>query len=142
MVLSYYRTKKELPTTEDGFLDILCASPSFFERVVKPLRMDGWSVGRDVAFCEERDTMFPTQLADTFAYMKDSHCQYRFVTGVLTVMYGNLLRYYGDGEASRHYLVGICRPNLYDTLYGRDSIAEQPACFLDAENPLCMGPAR
>jgi hypothetical protein len=123
LVLSWYRTKKELPLTPEGFLDILCASPCFYERVVEFLRMDGYAVGKDVTFCEERDTMFSSQLGDAFAYMTDSHCQYRFVTEVLTVMYGNLLRYYGDKEACQRYLAEISRPNLYDSLYGTDSIA-------------------
>lgn len=118
MVLSWYRAKKELPLTPEGFLDILCASPCFYERVVEFLRMDGYAVGSDVTFCEERDTMFSSQLGDAFAYMTDSQCQYRFVMEVLTVMYGNLLRYYGDEAASRRYLTDISRPNLYDSLYG------------------------
>ena len=128
MVLSWYRTKKELPLTPEGLLDILCASPSFYERVMEFLRMDGYAVGNDVTFCEERDTMFSSQLGDAFAYMTDSQCQYRFVTEVLTVMYGNLLRYYGDGDASKHYLEAVSRPNLYDALYGGDTLdGEQSA---------------
>lgn len=123
MVLSWYRTMKELPLTPERFLDILCASPCFYDRVMEFLRMDGYAVGNDVTSCEERDTMCSSQLGDAFAYMTDSHCQYRFVTEVLTVMYGNLLRYYGDEGASRRYLADISRPNLYDTLYGADSIA-------------------
>jgi hypothetical protein len=32
-------------------------------------------------------------------------------------MYGNLLKYYGDPVASKSFLEGIARPNLYDDLY-------------------------
>ncbi len=32
-------------------------------------------------------------------------------------MYGNLLKHYGDLVASKSYLEGITRPNLYDELY-------------------------
>ena len=43
----------------------------------------------------------------------------RFITEVLTVMYGNLLRYYGDETASSAFLFDIARPNLYDVLYDK-----------------------
>lgn len=67
--------------------------------------------------------MFALQLATAFAYMTDSSCEYRFITEVLAVMYGNLLRYYGDRTASQIYLDSIRRPNLYDVLYGPEASA-------------------
>lgn len=41
----------------------------------------------------------------------------------MTVMYGNLLRYYGSEKDSDNYMQEIKRPNLYDELYG-NNIAE------------------
>jgi len=42
---------------------------------------------------------------------------YRFISEVLAVMYGNLLKYYGDSISSEAFLHLIERPNLYDELY-------------------------
>ncbi len=41
----------------------------------------------------------------------------RFITEVMPVMYGNLLKYYGDDVMSSKFLAQIARPNLYDELY-------------------------
>lgn len=43
--------------------------------------------------------------------------RFRFAMEVLTVMYGNLLGYYGDELVSREFKSQISRPNLYDRLY-------------------------
>jgi len=49
--------------------------------------------------------------------LKDPDATKRFVCEVLPVMYGNLLRYYGDAHGSACFLTQIPRPNLYDQLY-------------------------
>jgi hypothetical protein len=124
MVLSYYRATKILPLDPESFLDILFASPSFHGGVIVPLQMEGYFSGKDVQRFTERDEMFPEQLAMAFAYMTDRQIEYRYITEVLVVMYGNLLRYYGDENASKRYLAKLMRPNLYDILYGEKSLAE------------------
>ena len=47
----------------------------------------------------------------------------RFITEVLPVMYGNLLRYYGDDVVSSKFLSQISRPNFYDELYALSATA-------------------
>lgn len=122
IVLNFYRAKKCLPISTEGFVELLWTSQCFREDVMEPLLLQGFSLGGGLEILPEREAMFPSQLANAFAYMTDSQCQYRFVTEVLAVMYGNLLRYYGDEVASLRYLAHISRPNLYDTLYGLDEI--------------------
>ncbi|MNR36493.1 hypothetical protein D3C85_1544150 [compost metagenome] len=66
--------------------------------------------------------MYPEQLAFILLDIKTKELEYRFITEVLSVMYGNLLKYYGDRIASSRYLEGIARPNLYDDLYSAQTV--------------------
>ena len=50
--------------------------------------------------------------------IKTNELAFRYITEVLSVMYGNLLKYYGDDAAGCSYLKDIARPNFYDELYG------------------------
>lgn len=123
IVVMFYRANRSLPLSTDGFIELLSTSRSMRDEVMEPLRLQGYTLGMGRDVCEEREAMFALQLATAFAYMTDSSCEYRFITEVLTVMYGNLLRYYGDRTASQIYLDSIRRPNLYDVLYGPEASA-------------------
>jgi hypothetical protein len=117
IVLSFYRDRRELPLTPQSFIEMLAASASFQEYVIDHLETAGHSLGKVGATFRERASMFSDQLAMAFTFMK-AGCEYRFMAEVLTVMYGNLLRYYGAEEASLEFLSAIPRPNLYDEIYG------------------------
>ena len=101
------------------FLGMLAASQQLGELVILTLEHGGVSFDRLVVPYPEREAMYAEQLESILYYIKTPELSCRFITEVLTVMYGNLLRYYGDEAASRNFLQGITRPNFYDDLYGK-----------------------
>jgi len=120
VVLSFYRAHRRLPLTVPGFLGLLAASEQCGELVAFTLKRSG--VGFDhYEIYSERDPKYVEQLEYIWLYIETNEIQCKFMTEVLSVMYGNLLRYYGDDTASRDYMKEIERPNFYDDLYGEDS---------------------
>lgn len=116
-VLSFYRAHRQLPQTVPTFLGMLAAGQKLGETVRLNLNKMGVPFTRPSASHPDREALFVEELEWILVYIKpELTC--RFVTEVLTVMYGNLLRYYGDEVASRNFLQAIKRPNLYDDLYG------------------------
>lgn len=115
-VLSFYRAHKNLPLTKAGFLGLLASSNEFGKDYSLRLELIG-DVFVEYGNYTERDAIYSEQLAFILMDIKTHELAYRFITEVLTVMYGNLLKYYGDSTASRTYLQTIARPNLYDDLY-------------------------
>lgn len=117
VVLSYYRIKKELPLTKDGFIQLLAGSNQLGWLVTSA--MESNNIGFKGEFTEyfERDIEFVKQLELILLFCKNPDMLFRFITEALPVMYGNLLRHYGDEESSRCFMNTIERPNLYDTLY-------------------------
>jgi hypothetical protein len=115
-VLSFYRAHRQLPLTTSGFLGLLASSRECGLNYALRLKLMGVTV---VEFGEysERDVMWAAQLTFILHNFKTNELAYRFITEVLTVMYGNLLKYYGDPVASKSYLEAISRPNLYDEMY-------------------------
>ena len=117
-VLSFYRDNHYLPTTVSGFLGMLASSEMIGLQVIGILEAG------DVTFdCEqrkffERDARPVEQLGWVLTDIKTPELQRRYITEVLPVMYGNLLKYYGDNVASGSFHQGIDRPNFYDDLYG------------------------
>lgn len=118
-VLSFYRAHRRLPMTVPMFLGMLSASEQLGEWVTWTLEDAGESFERLASSYPDRGAEFVKQLEFILIYIKTPELTGRFITEVLTVMYGNLLRYYGDEAASRNFLEGIARPNLYDDLYGK-----------------------
>jgi hypothetical protein len=127
-VLSFYRVHRELPMTITGFLGLLASwrpsdkEPSEKSLISTYLKHNSTTV---VEFAEYLDRELPgkgyhsltRELDWILLAFKTNELCYRFITEVLTVMYGNLLEYYGDPVASKSFLEGIARPNLYDDLY-------------------------
>ena len=118
-VLSFYRAYRWLPMTAPMFLGMLAASQQLGELVSLTLRRAGESFDRLDLPYPERGVMYAEQLESILVYIDTPELTCRFITEVLTVMYGNLLRYYGDETASSNFLLDIARPNLYDDLYGK-----------------------
>lgn len=117
-VLSFYRVHRRLPTTVPCFLGLLAASPQYGWLVRGVLESQGVVFDQEAGPYPERDVMFVEQFEFTMLSIMDDVLRVRFLTEVLAVMYGNLLRYYGDEAASCAYLENISRPNYYDELYG------------------------
>lgn len=116
-VLSYYRSSGRLPTTVREFLVFLASSKSFGWLVVGFLNGHSeLAVDPEQPFTE-RELEFGRQLETILLSLRTEELERRFITEVMTVMYGNLLRYYGDHRASAEFLRQIPRPNLYDEIY-------------------------
>lgn len=117
-VLSFYLSHRRLPMTVSSFLGMLAASQQFGEYVSLILARSGTSFDRRVKMYPERDDMYAEQLESIFVFIETPELASKFITEVMPVMYGNLLRYYGDEVASQNFLSEIERPNFYDELYG------------------------
>ena len=129
IVLSHYRATRELPLDPQGFFDLLASSAVFGGELMDVLRDVGHNVPSGSGKYIERDTVWPDVLAYAI-WRLESEYIYPFVTEVLSVMYGNLLRYYGDENTSITYLSKIPRPNLYDIAYGHCSAnASYEKCY-------------
>lgn len=117
-VLSFYRTHRQLPKTVQDFLGLLAASQQLGWLISGTMVLQGVSFNQEMGTYPEREVMFVEQLEFVLLAIKSRELLCKFLTEVLTVMYGNLLRYYGDDAASRSLLMDIKRPNFYDDLYG------------------------
>ena len=120
-VLSFYRAHQQLPVTASAFLGLLASSLQFGWLVTGTLKLQGVTYDRGLGQYPERAPMFTEQLEFVLLYIKTQELQCRFITEVLPVMYGNLLKYYGDEAASLSYFEDIERPNFYDDLYGAET---------------------
>jgi hypothetical protein len=117
-VLSFYRAHHDLPTTVSGFLRLLASSEKIGLLVIGILDSGDVTFERWHGTYPEREARPVEHLGWVLTAIKTPELQRRYITEVLTVMYGNLLKYYGDDVASRGLLQGIDRPNFYDDLYG------------------------
>jgi hypothetical protein len=122
VILSYYREKKELPLTLEGFFELLAGSNQIGKLIILSFKSKGINIKKDIIKYQEREIMFAEQVVDIFTVIKSVDLIYKFITEVLTVMYGNLINFYGDEESSRGFMEKIERPNLYDALYVDEEI--------------------
>lgn len=116
-VLSFYRSHKNLPTTVSGFLGLLASSETIGSLVTSILESGDVVFQKGLLPYPEREARPVEHLVWILEDIKAPEMQRRFVTEVLPVMYGNLIKYYGDDRTSRSFLEGIARPNFYDELY-------------------------
>lgn len=122
LVASFYRTHKNLPLTVPRFLALLAASKQLGWLISESLAAANVEIGPPFAEVVERDKMQAKDLEMILLSMPDELIL-RFITEVLPVMYGNLLKYYGDDAVSRKFLSRISRPNFYDQLYALSASA-------------------
>lgn len=124
IVLSYYRIHKHLPLTITEFYILLAKNSQLKDHIkdfVKFLNIDADESHPEYS---SRDPELADDIRKIFRVFNDLEIEFRFVAEVLTVMYGNLIRYYGDDEASKALQSRINRPNLYDMLYGNHPYEE------------------
>lgn len=117
VVLSYYRMCRKLPSSTGQFFEMLSASNQIGWLVKEALLEKGIEAADISAQFKERDLKFAEQMEAILLNINNLDMLYRFISEVLTVMYGNLLKYYGDSISSEAFLHLIERPNLYDELY-------------------------
>jgi hypothetical protein len=119
VILSIYVKYRELPLTVPAFFNALAQNEqlNFF------FKGQNWGLPTD-EYCERFSESYETRsryigedLFILIAAMRNNKTSIRFVLEVLAPMYVNLLRYYGDEEASFQFGCQIQRPNLYDRLY-------------------------
>jgi hypothetical protein len=116
LVVSFYRIHRQLPVTVPGFFGLLAASENIGGLVEDTLDGNGAFFDRDLAAYPPREEEWVKQLALILISIRTPELQFRFIAEVLSVMYGNLLYYYGENVTE--YQATIQRPNLYDELYG------------------------
>ena len=117
-VLSFYREHTNLPITASDFISMLLSSKQLGWLIHGSLDEQKFPYEFKYSLYTERDPKLVRQLEIALLGIKNNEILCRFTTEVLAVMYGNLLRYYGDEKKSTEYLKDIKRPNLYDKLYG------------------------
>lgn len=120
-VLSFYRAHHYLPTTVAGFLGLLASSKTIGLQVISILETGGVAFQRDQGTYSDREGRPVEHLGWILMDIKTPELQRRYITEVMPVMYGNMLKYYGDDATSRQFLSDIHRPNFYDDLYGAQS---------------------
>jgi len=116
-VLSFYRSHGHLPITVTGFLSLLGSSRNLAWFINDTLEIKAVGVDSSFALYSVRELEMAEQLESMLLSLRTPQLERRFIKEVLTVMYGNLLRYYGDRTASDEFLGQIERPNLYDQIY-------------------------
>lgn len=119
VILSYYCKYRELPLTLQAFFDALVLNRGLHQFLVFGSNrlhfIEDWE--NSSALYRTRSSQFGGDLEFLITSMKDIQMTIKFAMEVLAVMYANLLRYYGDEEASLSFGRQIQRPNLYDRLY-------------------------
>lgn len=122
IVLSHYQVQRRLPQTVETFLGMLADWEDIGEHLALMAEQAGQNLqGTGLTF-SPRSAVFGGQLGDALSVLKDPKVTKEFLCEVLPVMYGNLLKYYGDTRASIRFHAQILRPNLYDRLYGSDVV--------------------
>lgn len=116
LVVSFYSAHKNLPLSVPGFLALLAAGKQLGSLVSDTLAAENVEFDPVLGEFIERDKMQARDL-EMILLSIPHNLSLRFIAEVLPVMYGNLLKYYGDGVASREFLAQISRPNFYDQLY-------------------------
>jgi len=117
VVLSFYRAHHHLPTTVSAFLGLLASGEIIGSFVTNILMSGGVSFHQETEKYPQREVGPVEHLGGILVEIKTPELRRRFITEVLSVMYGNLLKYYGDDGVSRSFLSDISRPNFYDELY-------------------------
>lgn len=116
-VLSFYRAYRYLPTTVSGLLGLLASSKMIGLQVISILESGDVTFHREQGTYPEREARPVEHLGWVLMDIKTPELKRRYIAEVLPVMYGNLLKYYGDDVASSSFLKDIDRPNFYDDLY-------------------------
>lgn len=132
LVVSFYLTHMNLPLNVASFLALLVASKQLGWFVSEILISANVNFGDAFAEFVERDKMQARDLEMVLLSMPDE-LALRFITEVMPVMYGNLIRYYGDHVASSAFLAQISRPNFYDELYALPTSAHAE-CRMQSES--------
>ncbi|UCO96387.1 hypothetical protein LF844_17080 [Metapseudomonas lalkuanensis] len=119
-VLSFYRNHNSLPLDLEGFIRLISTSRKLNPLISKILfdTASAHKENKDILETYQiRDAQTETDIAIAILSIKSAELQKKFILEVLTVMYGNLLGYYGDQCAKENFLEEIKRPNLYDSLW-------------------------
>lgn len=119
VVISFYRTHRVLPLTVSGFLGLISACEHIGSLVTPLLEINQASFVKYEDY-PARESRPIEHLGEILFYIENLDMSFRFITEVVTVMYGNLLKYYGSDKDSSIYMKKIKRPNLYDELYGNN----------------------
>lgn len=115
LVLSFYRAHQQLPKSIFAFYGMLAANNQIGWMAKSTFLSMKVPFEKFVEY-DERENLYVEQLESVHLFMREELAR-KYLTEVLAVMYGNLLKYYGDRLASERFLDQIARPNYYDDLY-------------------------
>jgi hypothetical protein len=118
VVLSFYRINKILPTNQIEFLEMLLSSEKIGALVKKYLEEFRESIpeGNYCSYKVRFDTV-TWDIIQVLMCLKDKQTAMRYITEVLTVMYGNLLYLYGGEQESEFFMKTITNKDMYIELY-------------------------
>lgn len=119
MVLSFYRHHGLMPLSYEEFMGFLLANEKLQQILKHDKNINCFSRYESYAVREEEAV---SELFIILFVIKDTLVISRFVKEVLSVMYSNLLHYYGDEAASKKMLESIPSTLLYEQLYGDGDI--------------------
>ncbi len=120
LVLSFYRKHKTLPGNISDFHFMIATNQQFYNVLQKLGILESFNMSVEQLndkLYDTRNFIIGVELEIIISCLKDRQTRVKFINEVLTVMYGNLLAYYGDSNASVHFLKQIPGPTLYDRLY-------------------------
>lgn len=118
VVLSFYREHEELPTSYEGFLDLLSGS----ENLGVSVRYYLIKIGQSRRYSapphfKVRFKIAEKQIDSFLFHMKEHKIAYRYITEVLPVMYSNLLRFYGGHVEADEFILTVPNVDLYKEMY-------------------------
>ncbi len=115
VVLIHYRSKKFMPLDVSGFKMMVL---SYFLGVTDKSNVNSISTPE----CRNQSDQLGSQLHFMHKYFKKDISPEVFLSELLAPMYANLLKYYGDTEASEAFRNKIESDELYQKLYGWEEI--------------------
>jgi hypothetical protein len=114
LVLSAYKETGLLPLKLEDFVDSMLSCTDI--QVTFTDSKNYLPSRKNLSF-QPRSNMIGRDIIKIFLYIKDDEARLRVIREVLSVSYGNLLKYYGDTAASKKFLSQISMPNLYNKIY-------------------------
>jgi hypothetical protein len=118
VTLSFYREYRELPTDYAQFITMLRGAEELGTTVGLFLAATGDRDPKDNPMpYQVRFVQAAEEISSLILFLADKEISSRFITEVLPVMYGNLLRLYGANSDADRFLQTIPCTQLFDELY-------------------------
>lgn len=136
LVVEHYREPEVLPSNQDEFLEMIMRNKvfltylfgfdsEFFRSLKNHFEGEFGKKLKDLNFIEEvRDNESIRELAYAVNVFESEDVKLSFITEAMALMYGNLLAYYGDLEASRLFIESVDNRRLIHKMYKNPLIVD------------------